>query len=74
MEPSRDMVKQFNAKLRDRVNEHKALQFLDFFEDLLDEDGSFKLEYALDGTHMNSLYCTLLEKTLVGPHKIDTVI
>jgi len=73
LNPTRTMVKKFNTMLRDRVNEHATLHFLDFFGDLLDSNGSFNLKYALDGTHMSAAYCPLLEKALEGPHKIDRV-
>jgi len=71
LDVTRNMVKKFNAILYNRLKKHKTIQLLDFFEDLLNSNGSFNLKYALDGTHMSPSYCPLLEKTLAKGHKTD---
>lgn len=46
---TRPTVKHFNSVLGPKVRQSKQLQWLDFFDKLLRQDGSFDLQYALDG-------------------------
>lgn len=73
LDVTRRMVKQWNGILKKKLKKHKTIQFLDFFEDLLDSTGAgFNMKYALDGTHMGPAYCELLERTLAEGHKMDS--
>eukprot|EP01133_Synstelium_polycarpum_P007419 gene7419-8679_t len=61
---TRFLVKQFNKILKQKVDATPELLYLDFFEKLLDTDGGFNTQYALDGTHMNPSYVKLLEAAI----------
>ncbi|XP_021357417.1 uncharacterized protein LOC110452964 [Mizuhopecten yessoensis] len=63
LEPTRQVVMQFNKQLATRVKKNKRLHWLDFVEDLL-VDGGLRPEYEFDGTHCHPAYISLLEKAL----------
>lgn len=49
------------------VDKSKHLHWLDFFDQLLDDNdggGSLRPEFRLDGTHLGPSYVRLLEKAL----------
>ena len=61
---TRFIVKKFNKALKTSVKKAARLNFLEFTEDLVDENGDLKEEYKLDGVHLNPEYLTLVEKSL----------
>eukprot|EP01114_Cavostelium_apophysatum_P020245 TRINITY_DN673_c0_g1_i1.p1 TRINITY_DN673_c0_g1~~TRINITY_DN673_c0_g1_i1.p1 ORF type:complete len:210 (+),score=50.56 TRINITY_DN673_c0_g1_i1:48-677(+) len=62
---TRRVVKIFNAILMQHVIKTGGkLRWLDFFDQLLDANGSFNLEYELDGTHLHPKYVPLIEEAL----------
>lgn len=61
---TRPTVKAFNAVLKERVKEYTELTYLDFFKDLLNEEGGFNMKYHMDGTHMSPTYLELLAREL----------
>jgi len=69
---TRHIVKIFNRILMKAVQRYGAqlggkLVWLDFYTDLLTEDGSaLREEYNLDGTHVHPAYLTVLEKAFAA--------
>ena len=54
---TRHIVKIFNSILKTKVLKEQKLHWLDFFEGLLEENGSrLKKDYELDGTHLSPKY------------------
>jgi len=65
LDPTRSTVRKFTASLKLAVDESKRLVYLDFFDDLLADNGeSFNRNFALDGTHMSPLYIPLLQSAM----------
>ena len=55
----------FNKSLQQRVTAAPGLEWLDFFDALMNDDKSELQEHlALDGTHLNPKYVDLLEAAL----------
>lgn len=75
LDVTRAIVTRYNAFYKRAVMGIKGVQWLDFFEDLVDTTYSsadaldapkvtLKPEFALDGTHLNPSYLRLLEASL----------
>jgi len=62
---TRYIVKMFNEILKQNVEKHTKLHWLNFFDELLSNNGSnLKPEFELDGTHLHPKYVSLLESAL----------
>ena len=73
---TRPVVRPFEKALRERVQARQAkagkavksrgeLHYLNFFDDLLNADGSFNsAEYGMDGTHIHPRYVRLIEREM----------
>lgn len=63
---TREIVRTFNATLKEKLKNHAILKFLDFEQDLLDPQDNSNLnpKFTLDGTHMNPLYISSIEREL----------
>ncbi|CAM9515637.1 unnamed protein product [Choristocarpus tenellus] len=62
---TRAIVKTYNRIFRRQVEATPCLHWLDFFDDMLTEDGmKLRPELELDGTHLSPAYLGLLEGTL----------
>lgn len=57
-------VIKFNEHLKSRVLKTPKLFWLDFLEELIDENDSLKNLYEFDGTHLHPKYVSLLESSL----------
>ena len=71
LDVTRHLVTQFNNLLgatllaSERIQRNGNIKWLDFYEKMLTEDGKDLLpEYALDGTHANPAYISLLEEAM----------
>jgi len=65
---TRHIVRIFNRILKEQLmkRNHPKILWMEFFGDLLDNEGNLKKEYELDGTHLNPQYLPLLEKSIVA--------
>lgn len=64
LDPTRPIVKVFNDSFKSAVRAVKGLHWLDFVENVLNEDGSrLRDNFVLDGTHMHPNYISLLRFT-----------
>eukprot|EP00903_Cladosiphon_okamuranus_P013727 g12780.t1 len=65
LDETRNMVKMYNRVFRRMVGKSKHLHWLDFFDRLLDDEGTgLRPDFRLDGTHLGPSYVGLLEKAL----------
>lgn len=62
---NRYIVKIFTKILKEKIQKTKNLYYLDFFDNLLENNGLLlKKEYELDGTHLSPRYISLLVDSL----------
>ncbi|PRP87532.1 hypothetical protein PROFUN_00743 [Planoprotostelium fungivorum] len=61
---TRETVKAFNERLKGKVQKSQ-LKYLDFFEEMLTEDGKeLKETLQMDGTHLSPLYVPIMEAAI----------
>lgn len=65
------MVTLFNKTLFNRAGALPFVRKLDFFSNLLDEDGKLREQYNLDDTHLDPSYLQLLQDSIAKIQPFD---